>query len=47
MHSPKPWVAGDALNALPGSDSDDDESIKADIAGVIADDDYVSDPWQR
>jgi len=44
-HGPRTWVSGAALNAMPRIGSDDDESLKADIAGPFTDDDYVTDPW--
>ena len=43
---PKTWVGGAALNAMPHIGTDDDESLKADIAGAFAEDDYVTDPWE-
>ncbi|WP_163542441.1 type II toxin-antitoxin system Phd/YefM family antitoxin [Occultella kanbiaonis] len=43
---PKKWVSGAVLNALPQVGTGDNESLKADIARVVAEDDYVTDPWE-
>jgi len=44
-HGPRTWVSGATLNAMPHVGTDDDESLKEDIAAVFAEDDHVTDPW--
>jgi antitoxin (DNA-binding transcriptional repressor) of toxin-antitoxin stability system len=43
---PKKWVPGSVLNAMPCIGTDDNESLKADIASAFPEDDYVTDPWE-
>lgn len=43
---PRRWVGGAVLNAMPSIGGDDDEALKADIAGVYGDDDVLDDPWE-